>query len=376
MSLDAVRGFDMFFIMGLPALVLAVSDLLGFGTSNWICLQMEHVDWEGFRLMDAVFPTFMFISGISFPFSYARQVEKGESRSRICRGIVKRAAVLFLLGLVCEGITKVDQGWNCLRLGSVLGRIGIAWACAAFLYLFSGWKTRFFAAFGLVIGYWLLLRFVPAPDALTIAIPAGHEYCLDRGPFSLVGNLSGWVDRNILPGRISRVVMDTQGTLSTLPSIALPIFGTLTGDFVRRMDVSGNRKTLLMLVAAAGLATVGWLISFSMPLNKPLWSSSYVLVAAGYALFLFAVFYWIVDVLKWVRWSFFFRVIGMNSILIWMLQRMYGYRPLPELNEYLFGGIAKCLPPQGGALVLAVGYVAVCWSILHFCYRKNIILKV
>lgn len=395
MSLDALRGFDMFFIMGLPALIVALSNLVGIGSSWWLPVQMKHVDWHGWHLMDGVFPTFLFVAGVSWPFSFAKRVANGIPRGRICLGILRRAAVLFGLGLMCEGITHIDLGWEAFRYGSVLGRIGIAWGCAALLYVFCSVRVRIAVAAAILLGYWLLLLFVPAPDAETIAAapPAtkeiGHlisEY--GTGPWSLPGCLSGWFDRMLLPGRLRFPgIFDTQGTLSTLPAICLPSFGMLAGEFVRRDDLNGKEKVLRMLGAAGGLALSGWALAhwfgaWSMPFNRSIWTSSHILWSGGYALALFAVFYWILDVKMWRRWSLFFRVIGMNAIVIWMATRMYGvgqykkFDPLREAAQWLFGGVAKLCAPEWGALVMAIGYIAVCWGLLYFLYRKGIFLKV
>ena len=395
MSLDALRGFDMFFIMGLPALIVAVSNLVGLGTDWWLPQQMKHVEWHGWHLMDGVFPTFLFVSGVSWPFSYAKRVSSGLSRGRICLGILRRVAVLFALGLLCEGITHIDLGWMAFRYGSVLGRIGIAWGCAALLYVFCGVRTRVAVAAAILIGYWLLLLFVQAPDAakLAAAPPATEEIGNiiakygGTGPWSLTGCLAGWFDRTLLAGRLRFPgILDSQGTFSTLPAICLPVFGMLAGEFVRRTDIPGKAKVLRMLGAAAGLALAGWTLahglgSWSMPFNRYIWTSSHILWSSGYALGLFAVFYWLLDVKMWRRWAFFFRVIGMNALAIWMFTRLYGvgpYRkfdPLREATHWLFDGVAKLCPAEWGALVIALGYIAVCWSMLYFLYRKGIFFR-
>ncbi len=399
MSLDALRGFDMFFIMGLPALILAVSGLLGLGADWWLPVQMKHVAWHGWHLMDGVFPTFLFVAGVSWPFSYASRTARGMTRGRICLGILRRAATLFALGLVCEGIVYVDLGWQAFRYGSVLGRIGIAWGCAAMLYMFCAPRVRLSVAAVILVGYWLVSMFFPAPDAEAIAAapPATEEIGrlireYGTGPWSLPGALTGWFDRLLLPGRLGKPgILDTQGTLSTLPAICLPLFGMFAGEFVRRGDLTGGAKALRMLFTAAGLALLGWTLAhwcgpWSMPFNRSIWTSSHILWSGGYALSLFAVFYWIVDVKMWRRWTFFFRVIGMNAIAIWMATRLYGvgshkgFRPLRDASDWLFGGLAELMTrlasPEWGALVSALGYIAVCWGMLYFMYRRNIFLKV
>ena len=395
MSLDALRGFDMFFIMGLPALIVAVSNLVGLGKGWWLAEQMKHVAWHGWHLMDGVFPTFLFVAGVSWPFAHAKRIERGMSRGRICIDIFRRMVTLFALGLLCEGITHIDLGWQAFRYGSVLGRIGIAWGCAALMHVFFGVRVRIAVAAVILIGYWLVPLFIQAPDAAAIAAapPATKEIAgliaeYGTGPWSLPGSLTGWFDRMLLPGRMRFPgILDTQGTLSTLSAICLPMFGMLAGEFVRRADLAGGAKTLRMLGAAIGLSAVGWTLAhacgtWSVPFNRSIWTSSHILWSSGYALTLFALFYWVVDVKMWRRWSLFFRVIGMNAIAIWMATRLYGvgpyakFDPLRDASNWLFGGVAKLCPTEWGALVSASGYIAVCWGFLYFLYRKGIFLKV
>ena len=394
MSLDALRGFDMFFIMGLPALIVAVSVLCGLGKDWWLCAQMKHVTWHGWHLMDGVFPTFLFVAGISWPFSCASRRAKGATNRDISLSILRRMLSLFLLGCVCEGIMHVDLGWECFRFGSVLCRTGLAWGAAAFLYAFCGMRTRIIFAAAVLAGYWLLLLNVTAPDAAQIAAmpPATQEIArtiaeFGTDSFSLPGCISGWVDRTILPGRLRYVgILDTQGTLSTFPAICFPLFGTMAGEWVRRKDVNGNRKAILMLAAAALFALLGWTLAHwlgpgSTPFNRSIWTSSHILWSTGYALSLFAVFYWIIYVKMWRRWTLFFRVIGMNAIVIWMLTHnnrvgSHGnFTPLRDCSRWLFGGLAGVCPPEWGALVSAGGYIAVCWAFLYVLYRKGIFLK-
>ena len=394
MSLDALRGFDMLFIIGLPAVICAVSNLLGWGTDWWLPVQMKHVPWHGWHLMDGVFPVFLFVSGVSWPFSYASRLERGASRAAICLGVLRRAATLFALGLLCEGLTYVDLGWQAFRFGSVLGRIGIAWGCAALLYVFCAPRVRLAVAALILAGYWIVPGLFPAPDAAAIASapPATGEIGrlieeYGSGPWSLPGALTGWFDRTLLPGRLRFAgILDTQGTLSTLPAVCLPLFGVFAGEFVRRTDMSGGAKAARMISVAGGLALLGWAMAhwcgaWSVPFNRSIWTSSHILWSGGYALALFAVFYWLVDVKMWRRWTFFFRVIGMNAIAVWMATRLYGvghhhgFNPLRGAADWLFGGLAAVCGPQWGALVSALGYVAVCWGALYFLYRKNIFFR-
>lgn len=375
MSIDTLRGADMCLIMGVGKLVIALSVWLGFGDHSWAADQMRHVQWHGWHVMDGVFPVFMFISGLSWPFSLAKQRERGITDGRLWMKIGKRVLALFLLGLLCEGVLHVDRGWDCLRIGSVFFRIGICWAVAAILSLYFGVKTRLAIAATLLLGYWALTANVIAPDAQTLAIPE-HLDAFGRGPYSVVGNISGYIDRCILPGRLRYPgVLDTQGTLSTLPAICFPLFGTLVGEFIRRPGISGGRKSLLMLCAGLCFAAIGLLWSQVMPFNRSIWTSSHIVFSTGYALSLFAVFYWIIDVRGIRGWTLPFRIVGMNSLLVFLLQRLNGVNVIEMLTETFVGGAVRLCPPAAGAVVFALGYTALCWILLYFLYRKGIFLK-
>lgn len=363
-SLDALRGFDMMFIMGVAGLVVAICRLFPNGADCWLAQQMTHVEWDGLRHHDTIFPLFLFLAGASWPFSLAKQREAGKSTGKIVWKIIRRCLILIGLGLVYNGFFKLD--FANLRVASVLARIGIAWAGAALIYLFvkSPWKRGIIAA-AILIGYWLLIRFVPAPD-----VPGGN-------PLDIHGNLVGWVDRQILPGRLlyDGGRFDPEGLLSAIPAIVTAMLGMFAGDLVRLPEdkMSGGRKTLWLLAAAAVCAGLAALWNLDFPINKKLWSSSFVLAVGSYSFACLAIFYYIIDVKGWQKWAFPLKVIGMNSITIYMLQRIVA---ISSINTFFFGGLAGLCGEAWGKAILAAGYVLISWLILYFLYRKEVFLKV
>ena len=361
LSLDALRGFDMLFIMGLTPAVVGLCNALGFDDGCWLVRQMRHVEWHGFAQHDTIFPLFLFIAGVAFPFSCAKMHEKGWSVSRICGKIVWRAFALVMLGMVYNGL--FNKGFGEVRWASVLGRIGIAWAFAALLYLAFSLRTRFMVVVGLLVGYWVVMRYAIVPGA-----PAGSD------PWSVEWNLAAYVDRLILPNPLGKAGADPEGILSTFPAVVTAMIGMFTGEFVRwKVRLGGGAKTLAMLSAAAILLVVGLVWSNWMPINKKLWTSTFVLVAGAYSLSLFAVFYWIVDVKMCRRWTFFFRVVGMNAITVYLLQRIVD---IDAVSKFFVGGVAGLLPSAWAGVLVAAGHFAVCWLVLWFLYRKNVFLKV
>ncbi len=361
-SLDALRGFDMLFIMGFAPFVMAVCGLFEGGFWEWLAGQMEHVEWNGLAHHDTIFPLFLFIAGISFPFSLASQRERGFSERKIYWRVARRTIVLILLGLVYNGLFRLD--FENLRIASVLGRIGVAWGVAAVLQMLFSVRVRVVIAAVVLVGYGLLSAFVAAPD-----VAGGAD------PLSMEGCFAGFVDRLLLPGRMYLGTMDPEGVLSTLPAVVTAMLGMLTGEFVRLPDdkFSGKQKALCMAVAGVIFGVVGGVWSFVLPINKTLWSSSFVCVLACYSLLLFALFYYIVDVREWRSWTFALRVIGLNSITIYMAQAIFDFS---GLSRYFFGGLARPCSPEWGQVILSGGYLLLSWLFLWFLYRKRVFLKV
>jgi len=369
-SIDVLRGFDMLFIMGLSSLVVQLCVALGFGPDCWLARQMAHPPWIGLTHHDTIFPLFLFIAGLSFPFSMAKQVACGRSKARIALRVLRRLAALVLLGMVYERFFSGVE----FRFGSVLCRIGLAWAVAAWLFLSLGARARAAVAAAVLLGYWGLNLFVAAPD-----FPSA-------GVFTPQGNIVCWVDRTVLAG-IGRIVpgtdelpFDNQSLLSNVPAVVTAMLGMFAGEFVMRTRgrMSGDRQAGLLFAAAAALAAAGLFVAFgcgpwSFPLSKPLWSTSFTLVVGAYSVALFALFYWIVDVRRAWRSTLFFRVIGMNAITIYLAQPLLG---LANVNRMLFGRLAAFFPQAWGQVVLGASYVMVCWGLLYFLHRKHAYLKV
>ena len=210
-SLDAFRGFDMMFLMGLSSVIVCICGLFPGGENCFLVRQMEHASWDGLTLMDLVFPTFLFIAGISFPFSLAKQQSLGASGAKIHLKVLRRAILLFLCGLLYNGILTTSSLAD-FRYCSVLGRIGFAWMFASLIFMHCKTMARCLVAGGLLLGYFLLLKFVPAPDA------AGAD------SLSQAGNIAGWIDRMIMPGRLYRGNWDPEGILGVVPATVTALF--------------------------------------------------------------------------------------------------------------------------------------------------------
>lgn len=360
-SIDALRGFDMLFILGLASLISAICGLFPNGDGCWLDLQMSHVHWEGLRHHDTIFPLFLFISGITFPFSYAKQVASGAGKGRVYGKIFKRALFLILLGILYNGLYSFKPSE--IRFASVLGRIGVAWMFAAIIFINTKKiSTRLVIIVTVLVGYWAALRFIPVPDA-----PAG------AGPFSFEGNLCGYVDRKLLPGVKFNGSMDPEGLLSTVPAVITALIGMLTGQFVREGKMSGGRKVLCMFGVAALMTVIGLVWSRWFPIIKALWTSTFVLVVGGYSLAMFALFYWLIDVKGWRKWAFPLIVVGMNPITLYVGTRIVN---VGAIASFFGTALAAMLPEAWGSVLMAALYLAIVWLIAYFLYRKKIFLKV
>lgn len=357
LSIDALRGFDMFWIIGGSSVAQALS--ANDDPNSWgsrFSEQFEHVAWEGFRFYDLIFPLFIFLVGCVLPWSLSKYTA---SPKQVYGRIIRRGVLLVLLGFLVNGVLQFD--FANMRYAHVLQRIGIAYVFAAILYLHSSWRGQVAVTVGILLGYWALLAWVPAPGGVA-------------GDYSMEGNLAGYIDRTYLPGIILDKYYgfgDNEGFLSTIPALATALLGLLAGTWLK--STAGPwRKVLGLAVAGVISLVVGYVWGWSFPVIKNLWTSSFVLVAGGWSLLLLAVFCAVVDVLGFHRLAFFWVVIGMNAITIYVGQRFVNFY---DIAEFFFGGLAK-LAGESSGLVLLVGILAVKWVLLFLLYRRRIFLRV
>ncbi|MEY2725307.1 MAG: hypothetical protein RLZZ458_1174 [Planctomycetota bacterium] len=355
LSLDALRGFDMFWIMGGDTLATALLDRFPSKTTAALKLQFEHVDWKGFRFYDLIFPLFLFLVGCVIPFSL--QKFTGNPAAAFTR-IFRRTCLLILLGLVCNGLLNFapDQ----LRYCGVLQRIGICYGAAALLYLLLTPRGIITTIAVILLGYWALLAFVPTPGGVA-------------GDYSKAKNLAGWVDRTVLPGIILKPYYgdgDNEGILSTIPAIATPLLGCLAGIWLKSSR-SGVVKTLGLILAGCILLAGGTAWGQLFPVIKNLWTSSFVLVAAGWSLLLTALFYFVIDVVGVKRPAFFFTVIGVNAITIYVAPRFIDF---DHLAAFFLTGTAR-LSGNWNTVIVTAGALTAQWLFLLWLYRNRTFLR-
>ena len=364
LSLDVLRGFDMLFIMGFQAFLVQLLAALGC-PSDFLEEQFEHVTWHGLRFEDTIFPLFLFLAGVSWPFSLAKRRERGDSTTQIVRRVIGRGLSLCVLGFVYNGVCNLD--FANMVWGAVLTRIGIAWALAALLSVFLERRSRIVIAVAILLAHWAICVLVPAPDT----------HGLD--PLSARGCFAGWLDRLLLPGALTQSgVISNQGILGTFTSVVTAMLGIFAGEILLRSDLTGDRKSFVLEIGAAVLIGMGCFMAFgfgrySMPFNKILWSSSFTLVVGGYSVMMLALFYWVIDVRSWWHRTLFFRVIGMNSITIYMANKIMGFN---GFAVFFFGGLAELLPQAWAKTVILGATLGFEWLFLYCLYRKNVFLRV
>lgn len=358
-SLDALRGFDMMWIMGAEGIVQGLAKATGSPFWEAFSVQMVHPAWNGFHFYDLIFPLFLFLAGVATPYSVGRELEKGKSKGELLFRVIKRGMILVLLGII------VNQGLQLkpiseIRFGSVLGRIGLAYMFANIIYLYA--KERFLIIwFGaLLIGYWLLLKFTAAPGFLP-------------GDLTMAGNFASYMDRVLLPGKLYKGIHDPEGLFSTIPAISTALLGIMAGILLKKSTILPTRKVLYLVVAGVISLILAQVWNLDFPINKNLWSSSFAMHVGGYSLILLAIFYYIIDVLGYKKWAFFFKVIGMNSILIYMSGIFIDWR---YTTTAFFGWLGELIGDPFNIVIMAVCYLFIKWVFLYILYRKKVFLRV
>ncbi len=377
LSLDVLRGLTI-------AFMIMVNNTGGEGAWS----EMRHADWNGFTATDLVFPTFLFVVGVSIVFSTRSRMQRGDSRAKLALHSLRRAVLLFLLGMMVNGFPRYHLAH--FRFYGVLQRIAVCYLIVSLLYLWDrrAW-TKVMLLVCVLLGYWVLVRWVPVPGA---GVPGQDVPLLDKDQ-----NIVAWLDRQLMPGHLyedppAHNLRDPEGLLSNIPAIGTALLGLLAG-----LWLAGERakKTIALGLAAGACACLasGYFWSIWFPLNKKMWTSSYVLVAAGWSLLLLALAYWAVEQRGWGRsgWSkrlfWPWLVFGSNAIVAYVIGELldgavglvpftaagHRYDAFSYLYECVFLPIGD---PGWRALAYSLFYAALCFFPVWMLYRNKIFLKV
>ncbi|MBL0745537.1 acyltransferase family protein [Chryseolinea lacunae] len=358
-SLDALRGFDMFWIMGGEEIFHALAKITGSPAMEAIAHQFTHPNWHGFRLYDLIFPLFLFLAGVATPYSMAKELEKGKTREELLRKVIKRGLILVVLGVIHNNgldLKPISE----IRFGSVLGRIGLAYMFANIIFLYTKQRGQIIWFCSLLLGYWFLILFNSAPG-----FPAGD--------LTMEGNFASYLDRLIMPGRLYLGIHDPEGLVSTIPAIGTALLGIYAGNLLKYGTQTAERKVLQLFLMGVVSIVLAQLWNLVFPINKNLWTSSFVLQVGGLSLILLSLFYYIIDVKGIKRWAFFFTIIGMNSILIYMSGDFINW---DYTTRAIFPWLLQLVGEPWNLLAYAICYLVVEWMFLYFLYKKNVFLRV
>jgi predicted acyltransferase len=364
LSLDVFRGLT------IAGMILVNNP----GTWSNIYWPLEHAEWNGWTPTDLIFPFFLFIVGISITLAFARRVETGNDERELLMKVVKRAAIIFALGLFLNGFPYFNLAE--IRIAGVLQRISVCYLVASLIFIKTSWRTQAMTIGALLLFYWFLMMVVPV-------------LVFGANDLSKEGNLAAHVDRWLLGKHIWKggVVYDPEGLLSTIPAIATTLCGVLTGHWLRSRRTQFEKVGGMFFVGACAIA-VGWAWHFWFPINKSLWTSSYVLFTAGMALQLLGICYWLVDIKGYRAWAKPFIIFGVNALALFvfsgLLARLMGIIKIPRadgssiaLQPYIFKNLfASWAAPLNASLFYAIIYIFFWLLLMWLLYRKDIFIKV
>ncbi|MGA7110355.1 MAG: heparan-alpha-glucosaminide N-acetyltransferase domain-containing protein [Terracidiphilus sp.] len=372
LSLDVVRGITI-------AFMIMVNNNGGPGSWRF----MNHAAWNGLTPTDLVFPTFVFVVGVSVVFAFEARLARGAKRAQLARHTVQRAAILIFFGIVVNSFPTFELVH--MRFYGVLQRIAVCYLVVGLFYLWdSRASTKVIALVVSLVGYWVLVRWTPIPG---VGMPGRDVPFMD-----MTQNLVSWIDRHVFPYHLylyapDHNVRDPEGLLSDLPAIGTALMGVLTGLWLRCGRTSAAKAVGLGVASVASLA-LGYLWSLWFPLNKNMWTSSFVLVAAGYSLAVLTLAFWAVEVQGWRKgWTWTWLVFGSNAIAAYMISELLpgaldhisiatGPGRHIDLNQWIFGHIFAHVPnPHWAAFAYSVSFTAVCFVPVWVLYRKKIFIK-
>jgi len=373
-SLDVFRGITV-------ASMILVNDPGSWSAMYW---PLDHAEWNGWTPTDLIFPFFLFIAGVSMTFSFAARLRRGSTRGGLARHVLARSLAILVIGLFLNVFPRFH--FSTMRYPGVLTRIAVCYLMAGLLVVATARRadadnfvTNIPVVAGvtaaLLIGYWAVMRFVPVPG-------------IGAANLDPANNLAAWLDRRVMYGHLwgqLKQVRDPEGILSTFPAIGTVLCGALTGEWLRKVGTKERKFTGLLIVGAI-LLIVGRLLHPLFPINKNLWTSTFVIFTAGFAMVILALCYWLVDMRGWRRWAQPFLVFGSNAITAFVLSTLLSigstYFHIADddrqrtVHGYVYSHwFAAIAQPKNASLLFAVFFVLVCYLPLLLLYRRRVFIK-
>ena len=370
LSLDVYRG------LAVAGMILVDNP----GSDEGAYWPIKHAEWNGWTPADLIFPSFLFLVGISLVFSFSSRLGRGDSRAAIWSHVFKRSFMLIAVGLFVNAMPIYGLDLHTYRFYGVTQRIALCYLVASAVEIWSGRRGQLIALLACLLGYWALLRFVPVPG---LGVPGRDIPFMDPNR-----NLVAWLDRRLFMGHLYNGTRDPEGLLSTIPAIGTTLIGVLTGHWLRS-GASSKAKLVGMLAAGGVGLAAGLLWSRGFPINKNVWTSSFVLLSGGFSLLMLGGLYWMLEIRKWQgRWTMPFLVFGMNAIAGFVADSLvYGpgytftaagptgvrlnWHEAAQAHLESFG-----LSTANASLVYSMAAVTFCWCLLWTLWRKKIFLKI
>jgi predicted acyltransferase len=363
-SLDVFRGIT------IAGMVLVNNP----GTWEHIYWPLRHAEWHGWTPTDLVFPFFLFIVGVAITLAFGKRVDSGRSSRDLYLKIIKRSLIIFAIGLFLNAFPYFNFAE--LRIPGVLQRIAVCYLFASVIFLNTTLRTQVLITVALLLVYWLLLQLVAAPG-------------FAAGDLTKEGSLPSFIDRIVFGKHVwaQAKVYDPEGLLSTIPALGTTLLGVLAGHILRTRSTPFE-KVSTMFVAGAFCVAVGWAWNAFFPINKALWTSSYVLFTGGLALQFLALCYWVIDIKGYRRWAKPFEIFGVNAIALYVgagiMAELLGVIKLPAeggekvpLGSWIYTNIfAAWASPINASLAFAIAFVLVWLGLMWLLYRRNIFIKV
>ena len=389
-SVDALRGFDMFWIIGGEAVAHALEKLGGGPVVSTIAEQLKHAEWIGFHFFDVIFPLFLFLVGVSIVLSMERILATTGRKGALIR-VLRRSILLFVVGVFYYG--GLSKEWPDIALSGVLPRIAICYLAASSLYLLLPRKGVVATAGLLLVAYWAMLTFIPFPDVNVKHSGGGRKSAQVQaktteeilstasttvsGTFEEGRNLVHYIDLRWLPGRKRNVYYTNEGLLSTLSAVVTTLFGIMAGWVLLGKNSSGQQKAAWLIGAGAIAIALGLLWGIQFPIIKRIWTSSFCLVASGCASALLGVFYLIVDVWGHQKWCIPFLWIGSNALAVYLAVNIVDFSSLAA--RFAGGNVSRFLDSHvsagAGGLVLALVGLALPLLLARFLYARKIFFR-
>jgi predicted acyltransferase len=356
-SLDALRGFDMFWIIGGAVIFKSLDKIFHHPVTAFISQQLKHVEWEGFRFEDLIMPLFLFIVGAAMPFSFNKRLVRGDSKKSLYLHIIKRVLILWILGMMAQG-RLLEYDFSKLRLYcNTLHSIAAGYLISSLIMLNMKLIWQIITTVVLMLLFWALMTFVPVP---------GHG----AGILKPDVNFAIYVEELVM-GRFFSAGSGYTWVLSSITFAATVMLGVLAGHLLRS-EKTKLAKFFWLFALGVGCLLMGMVWSIWFPIIKRLWTSSMVLLAGGWSYLLLALFYLIIDVWGFKKWAFGFVVIGMNAIAVYMSIQLFNFR---HIGNIFVGGLSERLGDWNN-LVQAIAAFAVIWLILYWMYRKKTFIKI